>query len=277
MKIGYLLQEGVPNIRKKPFSGPANHVVYVIQELKKAGHQVSLLAKLDNKIYISDDLENFRPVEVRFLERGLIRLFEKIIRRIQYEFNLPYANFFESLRFAFACRQVLSDCDIYFERMGWLGYGGAIASQLQHIPLIWEINGDHIDEFKIRGITNAKSQQQLSYYLMEKATRKICHAVASGEGWRQKYIDRWRIEPTKITAVQNGSAIVDILQAEDLKNFRPVESVQPIRIVYCGGFEVWHGIPILIHAVRHAIDSGCDLHVTLIGSGSERNNTVDLI
>jgi glycosyltransferase involved in cell wall biosynthesis len=277
MKIGYLLQEGVPDIRAKPLSGPANHVVSVIQELRKAGHQVSLLSRLNGKLYLSTDFDPFTWIEIRCLEGGLFKLIEKFVRRIQYELKLPYANLFESLRFAFACRQVLSDCDIYFERMGWLGYGGTIASQLQHIPLVLEVNGDHIDEFKSRGMVIRESQQRLSYFVMKQMAKNVTHVVASGEGWREKYIERWNVEPSRVTVVENGSSIIDLLKTEDLHNLKPISPEEPVQVVFCGGFEAWYGIPVLIRAVRRVVDFNCNLHVTLIGSGPEKNDILELI
>lgn len=277
LKIGYLMQEGAPDIRKKPLSGAANHVVCVIKELQRAGHQVLLLAKLDGKIHLSRDLENFQPAVIRILDRGLIRLMERGFRRIQYELRLPYANFFESLRFAFACRQVLPDCDIYFERMGWLGYGAGLAARWLGIPLVLEVNGDHLDEFLSRGLVVKKDQQWLSNFLMMKTATLVSHVVATGKGWQERYIDRWKVEPSKVSVVENGSEVVDLLKRDDLKAFSSAESAGPLQIIYCGGFEAWHGILVLVRAVREAIDRGCDLHVTLIGSGKEQKDILDLI
>jgi len=277
MKIGYLMQEGVPDIRKRPLSGAANHVVSVIQELKRAGNEVYLLAKFDKQIYWSDDLENFQTVVVKHLEGGLIRLIEKVIRRIQYELKLPYANFFESLRFASACQQVLSDADVYFERMGWLGYGGAIAAQRLKIPLVVEVNGDHLDEFRSQKLNVQKRQQKLSCFLMKKAALLTTHVIATGDGWRQRYIERWKVPPSTVSVVENGSELVDILQKEDLRAFQNASPEGSVRIVYCGGFEAWHGIPILIQAVRKATEQGCKLQVLLIGSGAEENKIIKLI
>jgi len=277
MKIGYLMQEGVPDIRKKPLSGAANHVVSVIQELKKSGHLVILLIKLNERIYISDDLERFNPVEIRILDRGLIKFVERVIRRIQHDLGLPYANLFESLRFAFACRQVLSDCDIFFERMGWLGYGGGLASRWLNIPLVLEVNGDHLDEFVSQGLVIKKSQQHLSYFLMKRAAKRVSNVVATGDGWRQKYIERWSIASSRVSVIENGSTLVDIIQREDTKAFTLPNPGEPIYIVYCGGFEAWHGISVLASAVRKAVDQGCNLHVTLIGSGTEQTHILNLI
>ena len=277
MKIGYLIQEGVPSIHKRPLTGQAHHVICVIRELKRAGHQVHLLAKIERRVWLSEDLENFQPVVVTRMDQGPLRWLEKAVRRLQSQFGLAYANYFESLRFAHACQQVLSDCDIYYERMSWLGYGGGLAAQWQKIPLVLEVNGDHLDEFASQGLQIRKSQQDLSYFLMKKAASRVSHVVATGEGWRQKYIERWGIAPSKASVVENGSQLVDLLQREDLRSFRPIQPNEPLRIVYCGGFEAWHGVPILVRAVQIAAQKNCQLHVTLIGSGSESAKVAGMI
>jgi hypothetical protein len=55
MKIGYLMQAGVPDIRQRPLSGPANHVWQVYKQLEALGHQMTLLAVLDGKIWLSTE------------------------------------------------------------------------------------------------------------------------------------------------------------------------------------------------------------------------------
>ena len=135
MKIGYLMQAGVPDVIAKPLSGPANHVKHVFDELKNLGHQVHLLAFLNNRILKSYDLENYEPICVRCLDRGPFRLLEKGTRRFQAELQLPYFAFFESLRFAWACRQELANCDLFYERMGWMGFGGGIAARQFRNPV----------------------------------------------------------------------------------------------------------------------------------------------
>jgi glycosyltransferase involved in cell wall biosynthesis len=112
---------------------------------------------------------------------------------------------------------------------------------------------------------------------MKKAERSVTHAVTTGQGWRQKHIDRWGVDPKKVSVIENGSAMVDLLQRENLRAFKPVEQCEPIRIVYCGSFEVWHGIPVLIRAARRALDQGCNFQITVIGSGTEEKNIRDLV
>jgi glycosyltransferase involved in cell wall biosynthesis len=123
----------------------------------------------------------------------------------------------------------------------------------------------------------SENQQRLSCFVMKKMAKYPTHVVATGEGWRGKFIDRWEIDPSRITVIENGSSIVDILKVEDLRNFKPYNPGEVMQIVYCGGFEAWYGLPVLVRAVRRAVDAGCNLHVDLIGSGPEKDQILDLV
>src|SRR3989304_7075863 len=118
MKIGYLIQLA-EEIRKPPYSGPANHVRQVVLELARRGHEGRTLFRFENKIWKSDDLQVFERASPTPLDRGVLRLIEKASRRLQSELHLTYLAFFESLRFALACRQELAGCQILFERLSW--------------------------------------------------------------------------------------------------------------------------------------------------------------
>src|SRR4051812_45400772 len=133
MKIGYLMQAGAPDMQVQPRSGPAAHVWHVCHELQSLGHEVRLLTEAENRIWRSDDLLTFRPVQVQ-MDRGLLRLFERSVRRTQSGLPLPYVHFFDSMRFASACWQELGDCELLYERMGWMGCGGAIAARRSGQP-----------------------------------------------------------------------------------------------------------------------------------------------
>ena len=278
MKIGYFMQAGVPDIRQKPLSGPAIHVKHVFDELINLGHQLRLLAVIKGRIWKSDDLESFEPVTVKRIDKGLFRQFEKVIRRIQFELKLPYAALFESVRFAQACRQELAGYDLFYERMGWMGYGGAIASRWLGIPLILEVNGDHLSEMEMLGNAPQGMQRWLSTMITQVAVRQAAGVVATGEGWRNKFIERWDIEPAKVTVVDNGSALVDLLQREQLRSFLQTGGRnEAVNVVYVGAFEPWHGIPILLKAVAKVIAQDMLLQVVLIGSGSELDRIKKLI
>jgi glycosyltransferase involved in cell wall biosynthesis len=277
MKIGYLMQAGVPDIRTRPLSGPAYHVKHVFDELRYLGHRVHLLVVLNSRIWKSEDFENYQPVHVRWLDQSLFRLFESGLRRIQSELQLPYFALFESLRFAQACRQELADCDLFYERMGWMGYGGAFASRWMGIPLVLEVNGDHLSEMEMLGVAPRGTQRWLSTLLTKSATRQPSRVVATGEGWRRRFIERWGVKPEKVVVVENGSDVVNLLNREQLSSFSDSRSSdEPLTLIYIGAFEPWHGLIILIKALAKAIAGGVRAQLILIGSGTEVNKIQEL-
>lgn len=269
MKIGYLMQTGVPDIRSDHPSGPAIHVKRVIEELGKLGHQVRLLAALDHRMWKSDNLVDFLPITVPSIDMGILHLLERGVRRIQYELQLPYAALFESIRFALACRQELAGYDLFYERMGWFGYGGGLAAHWLGIPLILEVNGDPLGEMEMLGVAPQGTQRWLSTFLMKRAVKMASHAVASGEGWRSRYSERWGEDFEKVTVAGSGSELVNLLERDQLRSFRSSSSSgDATTIVYLGGFDPWQGVTVLIRAVARVIANGTPVHLLMIGSGS---------
>jgi len=278
MKIGYLMQEGVADIRQTPPSGPALHVIRVIKELTELGHQVVLVARFDEQVYLSEDLITFEPIQIDFLGYAPFRLFEKMVRRMQSILRLPYLNFFESIKFALVCRNKLSDFDIFYERFGWIGYGGWIAARLTNRPIIWELNGDHVTELASHGFVLTGAQKWVSFKLMHIIARRIDHTVAAGDGWMERHIQRWGVSPSKIVVIENGSQVVDMLSRQELRAFQETSAdAENIKIVYLGAFETWHGIKALLKAFSLAITSLPYLHLDLIGDGPERNEIIQLV
>lgn len=267
MKIGYLLQQDV-DICTPPFDGPANHVREVVQGLEAAGHQVRTLLRLDGRLLYSDDLTHFEPVQVPLLDRGPLRLLEKGVRRIQYELQLPYAGLFESVRFALACRRKLADFDVLLERMSWANVGGALAARWVDVPLILENNGDHLLDLEAKGIAPRGMQRRLSLALTRRAVNTAAHVIVSGDGWREKFIERWRTDPARATTVENGTRVVELLERGDLRAFRSAATESsPVTLVYLGSFYPWQGVPVLLRALARVREQAVSARLLLIGSG----------
>ncbi len=82
--------------------------------------------------------------------------------------------------------------------------------------------------------------------------------VATGEGWRRRFLQRWPVDPARVSVVENGSEVVQLLPRADLANFQEDTCAsgpddRPVRLVYVGGFEPWHGILVLLNA----LSQGC--------------------
>jgi len=280
MKIGFLMQEGVPLIWERPLPGPANHVWQVFKELQRLGHQVRLLVRFDGRLWRSDNLEDFEPVQVPRFDTGLLRFIERMVRGLQSRLHLPYANLFESLRFAEACRQEFGDYDLFFERMGWMGYGGGLAAGWLQKPLVYEVNnGDFITELERLGVAPTGFQRWLAIALMRRAAHRATHVVATGQGHGRRFIEWWEVDPARVSVVENGSELVGLLSREQLPAFHPETdpAQKGITIVFVGAFEPWHGILNLIPAMARVVAEISTARLILIGSGTEWDNIVQLI
>jgi glycosyltransferase involved in cell wall biosynthesis len=267
LKIGYLLQEPV-EIRRPPFNGPANHVRAVVGALARRGHQMRVLARVGGCIWTSDDLSDFEAVAVPRMDRGLPRLVERGVRRVQSELQLPYAAMFESFRFAQACVQELHGYDLLYERFSWVAYGGGLAARRMNVPLVLEDNGDALFDLEAKGIAPRGLQRTLSTMLMRRAVGRSAHVVSTGAGWREQFIKRWKVDPAKVTTVENGTTLVGALSREQLHSFAGTDaSSGAVQLVYVGGFYPWHGVPVLLKALAQALERGARATLLMIGSG----------
>lgn len=267
MKIGYLMQKG-EEIRRPPYNGPANHVRQVSRGLQDLGHSVWILFRLNNELWITEDLEQFRVVEANLDGSGIARLGERGIRRIQHDLRLPYLGYFESLHFAAACQRELGDCEIFLERMSWMTYGGLMAASRLHVPLILEYNGDPISDLQAKNELPQGLQFDISRRIMGKAMRSADALVATGDGWRKNLIEQWGVDASRIHTIENGTALVDLLPRSQLRSFQDrADSDRSVTLVYLGGFYPWHGINVLLPALANAASQHPNLCLLLIGSG----------
>ena len=264
-------------IRQPPFNGPANHVRHVFTELCRRGHEMKILFRRDGALWKSEDLQRFTQVSVSWIDQGILRWVERLVRRIQFESRLPYLGFFESLRFALACRQELANCTVYYERFSWMTFGGLLAARWLNIPWVLEYNGDPLADLESKGIAPRGIQRWLSMRITNWSFEKADHVVATGEGWRTSCIQTWGVPPEKATTVENGTDLVDTLARDRLRAFRIVErNTQITRLVYLGGFYRWHGIDILLNAMARARDQGVNQQLVLIGSGDGEREAQEL-
>jgi glycosyltransferase involved in cell wall biosynthesis len=270
MKIGYIMQEGGPDVRQVPLTGPARHVLRVFQELQRLGHDVRLLARYKGVLLRSDDLVAYTPVAPTRVDGGWRRSVERAVRGLQSRLRVPYFNYFESLRFAAACEAELSDRDVLFERLGWMGLAGGLAARRLRIPLVGEVNnGDFVTELDRLGTGPTGLQRPLAIAAMRRAVGRVDRFVATGDGHRDRFIEYWNVAPDSIVTVENGSELVDGLGRDDLASFaRPLDPSAPVTFVFVGAFEPWHGILILLAAIRRFRERVPRFRLVLIGSGT---------
>lgn len=267
MNIAYLAQLS-PEIRTPPFDGPANHIRHIIHEWREMNHRVRFIGGINSIYWKSDDLKNFEPIE-----NQQKKILERSLRKIQTITHLPYLNFFESSHFSRIILNQLEDIDCLYERASWMSYGGLLISKKMDIPLILEFNGDPLLDLKSKGQLPRGVQLAISSSLFRFTLTRATHLIASGQGWKNNLIEKWKISPEKINVVENGTILVNLLCRENLANFQEKPSQSPIKIAYLGGFYPWHGTKIAVNAFHELIREGINAQFVMIGDGSDLEDT----
>jgi len=215
---------------------------------------------------------------VRGLDQGLLKTLESAIRRMQYELQLPYLALFESLRFAQACRQELQGFDLLYERIGWMAYGSGIASRWLKLPLVLEENGNHLTVMETLGIAPQGLRRKIAIWIMNRAVEQADRIVASGEGWRDHFIERWGVQPERVITIENGTILTRLLTRDQLQAFQTDVSLgKPLTLVYLGGFYPWHGVLVLLAALAEAIRLGANARLIMIGAGTSEEEARNLV
>lgn len=199
LRIGYLMQNGAADL--STLSGPQLHVKAVIHGLQRRGHSVRTVATQNKRLVWSDDLQTWAPASYKFSRSNWFRLIESPTRRLQSEINLPFLGLFDSIHYADAFSQALRGYDIFYERHGYLGYGGLIASRWLKIPLIIEINGNIIKEIDEIGIEMSDVQRKIGKSITYRTWSAASHLVVVSDTLKRQLIGTHHIPEEKVSVV----------------------------------------------------------------------------
>ncbi|MEN6608385.1 MAG: glycosyltransferase family 4 protein [Bryobacteraceae bacterium] len=272
LKIGYLMQaEAVP---MSDFSGPRSHVCAVFEGLKARGHQVRMVAIQNGNTFWTDDVVDWAPARFSFTRSFFFRIIESPLRRIQSAFTLPFFRFFDSVKFADACISALAGYDVLYERFGMMSSGGLLASKWLGIPIILEVNGDLVEEYKQQKLAISRTQ----WWAINVVTKwMFCRAdriVAVGETIKRRILGRWRFDSSKVSVIPNGADVE--LFASSRPNpvvcSRYMLDSRPF-VIFVGSFQPWHGVDLLLKAFQKVSAVCGKAQLALVGDGALRPAT----
>ena len=271
MNIGYLMQEGVPDL--DVVSGAQLHVKAVITGLQKRGHPVRTFLPRAKKPVWSDDVNRakWQPARYTFSARSWFRLIERPARRMQSELHLPYFNLFESLRFADAARQSLAHCDLIFERFGFMGFAGALTARRLNIPHILEVNGDVPKEIEVLGVEMSAAQRATSLQVVRRTFAAATGIVCVAPMLKQNLVKTMRLDPNKIEVIMNGADTELFAAPKDRIAIREKFQIAPCpTITFVGTFQPWHGINLLLDSFADVQKKIANVQLLLVGEGGGR-------
>jgi glycosyltransferase involved in cell wall biosynthesis len=270
LRIGYVWQYKSADL--SALSATTLHVKAVIQAFEKRGHQVRMISFYQGQPHWSDDLITWHKIEPKVRGRGF-RFIESIVRGIQSRLRLPYFNLFDSHHFADACVTAFADCDILYERFWILASGGLIAAKKLGIPIIYEVNGDLVEEFQQIGFKLSRVQWLIVYFITRRMFEGAGHIVTVSQTLKEKTMERWHLRSARVSAIENG-AHVDQFAHPDEAGIEAVRTQYRLNgdraIVFVGTFKPWHGLDLLIDAFQQVAASKPNVKLILVGDGPLR-------
>jgi glycosyltransferase involved in cell wall biosynthesis len=143
---------------------------------------------------------------------------------------------------------------------------------------VLEINGDHINEMSQLAVAQQGYQRKISMFVMKNNVLGATAFVATGEGWRRRFAEQWGVNENRITVIENGSEVIDLLYRKQTRSFQTETSYSDrTHIVFIGSFDPWQGIDIMLEAFAQAVQQESNIHLSIIGSGIDLSEKIQWV
>ena len=268
LKIGYLWQYEAGDL--SPTAATSLHMRAVVDRLRKRGHQVRVVTVHSGQPSYSDDLETWSPIQSEVGKSRSFRTFESGVRWIQNRLGLPYLRFFESHRFSGAVQQALQGYDLCYERFWLNGYGGLLAARRMKIPVIYEVNGDIVEEYRQLGIQLSPLEWSFIHWITRRVFQNSARVITVSETLRQTSIQRWKLDPERVTTVPNGADVERFILASDGTEQMRDLGLNGSVVMFIGSFKPWHGLDLLVEAFAQLAKKNPQARLVLVGDGLTR-------
>jgi glycosyltransferase involved in cell wall biosynthesis len=269
LKIGYIWQSVTTEKPLTKITATALHMRSVIDAFRKRGHQVRIISFANGQPHWSDDgitWQNIPPAKKPFL----LRVIESVVRRVQGRLNLPYFNIFDSYRFSDACVAAAADIDVFYERFWILASGGLIAAKRLGIPIIYEVNGDIVEEYHLRGNRLPRLHWSAIHLVTEQMFKYAGKVIAVNDVLMKRLSVQYHLRPAKICVIDNGARVDQFAQVEKTTSdifVSKYELLGNVKIIFVGTFKPWHGLDLLINAFGAVAGIHPSVKLILVGNG----------
>ncbi len=204
--------------------------------------------------------------------RPTLRLIERPVRLAQTMVpGIPYANLFDSMRFADMARLLLGDADVLYERHTFMCCGGAILSTMLSAPLLLEVNGHHFDELAIQGQHLSQQQRVIARAITRWVVSAADAVLFSGYGWMRRYRETRLLSHSRAHVVWPGADLDLLGHRVDPARFRRQWNLGDASIIaFAGGFYPWQGLEKALVAYERATRDRPEVRFVLAGDGPLR-------
>lgn len=274
--IGYLWQHESADMNRG--TAAVLHINAVAQGLRQKDHHVRMVTFQDGRHCWSDDLTLWHQATLGASDTRSYRLTESLLRGAQRRLGLPFLRLFDSYRFSDACVSALIGFDVLYERHWLLASGGIIAAQRLGIPVILEVNGDIIEEYRQLGIRLSQAQWAVIDVVSRSMFARASAVITVSDTLKQRIAYRWQVDPRKIHVVHNGSHVDLFANPNESAAARWRSLIGGVpAVAFVGAFQPWHGIDLLVHSFSRIARAGVEAKLILVGDGPVRPDLEQLV
>lgn len=159
-------------------------------------------------------------------------------------------------------KQGMCDFDVIHAH-DWLCYGAGIAAkELSGKPLIVHV---HATEFDRCG---GNSVNQQAYDRERKGMHAADHVIAVSELTRKIIIDKYGVDPTKVTVVHNGNSSDTPKNPKSrFKDLYKIRESGKKTVLFAGRITIQKGVDYFVHAAKKVLEYEKDTQFIIAGSG----------
>lgn len=158
-------------------------------------------------------------------------------------------------------KQGLGDFDVIHAH-DWLCYSaGIVAKELSGKPLIVHV---HATEFDRCG---GNSVNQQVYDRERRGMHAADHVIAVSELTRKIIIDKYGIDPTKVTVVHNGNSDAERNPKSRFKDLYKIRQGGQKVVLFAGRITIQKGVDYFVHAAKKVLEYEKNVQFIVAGSG----------
>lgn len=162
-------------------------------------------------------------------------------------------------------KQGLPDFDVIHAH-DWLCYGaGIVAKELSGKPLIVHV---HATEFDRCG---GNSVNQQVYDRERRGMHAADHVIAVSELTRKIIIDKYGVDPTKVSVVHNGSSDAPRNPKSRFKDLYKIRESGTKTVLFAGRITIQKGVDYFIQAAKKVLEYEKNVRFIVAGSGDMEN------
>lgn len=158
-------------------------------------------------------------------------------------------------------KEGLPDFDVIHAH-DWLCYGAGIAAkEISGKPLIVHV---HATEFDRCG---GNSVNQQVYDRERRGMHAADHVIAVSELTRKIIIDKYGVDPTKVTVVHNGNSDAPKNPKSRFKDLYKIRESGKKTVLFAGRITIQKGVDYFVHAAKKVLEYEKDVQFIIAGSG----------